>query len=73
MLCHRLHYPKREEEEDILKRMLRMGLKREKRERSSDRIRYVQRSIPGNPIGTYRSDGGDSKGARERCISQALC
>ncbi len=30
MLCHRLHYPKREEEEDILKRMLRMGLKREK-------------------------------------------
>ena len=29
MLCHRLHYPKREEEEDILKRMLRMGLKRE--------------------------------------------
>jgi len=30
MLCHRLHYPKRGEEEDILKRMLRMGLKREK-------------------------------------------
>ena len=30
MLCHRLHYPQREEEEDILKRMLRMGLKREK-------------------------------------------
>ena len=30
MLCHRLHYPRREEEEDILKRMLRMGLKREK-------------------------------------------
>jgi MoxR-like ATPase len=31
MLCHRLHYPKREEEREVLKRNMNLGVRREKR------------------------------------------
>ena len=73
MLCHRLTYPTPAQEEEVLRRQLKMGLKRTE---GGAVPKTAFDMIAGEPVcHLERSDEGDGSGAagpRQRCVHEAL-
>ena len=72
LLCHRLDYPSVAEEEEVLRRQLALGLRRdEKGAVPKTSFDLLERTARRDGRGTRRGDGGGAGGPRERGFHEA--